>query len=65
MSNRRRLTPPPAVHAFAERYRCPDCLSYSTEPRLDTDGVWRLLVHHDDECPFLRGVASVPRSASD
>ncbi|HEX7461760.1 MAG TPA: hypothetical protein VF317_06275 [Dermatophilaceae bacterium] len=57
MSNRRRLKPPPvAVQAFAAEARCPDCGSYVGEPDIDEYGIWHLTMHHDDECPFYRGV---------
>jgi hypothetical protein len=58
MSNRRKLkhTPPPAVQAFAEQARCPDCGSETTGPELDEYGMWHLTMRHDDGCPWYRGV---------
>jgi|GEM_PF-2703316 len=56
MSNRRRAKPtaPRVVFVAAAEHHCPDCNSDSTGPRLGTDGVWRLVMHHDDWCPYLR-----------
>jgi len=57
MSNRRKPKPAPdAVQAFAEEARCPDCGSYTSGPQVDRYGIWHLTMHHDDECPFYRGV---------
>jgi hypothetical protein len=38
-----------------ERIRggCDRCTAYQTLS-IDTNGVWHLIVHHDDWCPFLR-----------
>lgn len=34
--------------------RCPDCDSRVGELRQTGDGVWELLVQHDDTCPQLK-----------
>jgi uncharacterized cupin superfamily protein len=57
MSNRRRArpTPPPAVHAFARAYHCPDCDSDVTHIWKDDHGTWHTKIEHDDTCPMLTG----------
>lgn len=32
---------------------CDNCNAYQTLDQIE-DGVWSLIVHHDDWCPFLR-----------
>jgi hypothetical protein len=44
---------PRALRAFAAAYRCPDCLSETTEPYHGGDR-WHINVHHDDTCPMYR-----------
>lgn len=55
MSNRRRLTPPPGVAAYARAYRCHDCDADVGPPRKGTDGLWHIDIHHDETCPTLTG----------
>jgi hypothetical protein len=43
---------PRAIRAFAAAYRCPDCLSETTQPVVDEFGVWHIDVQHDDTCPM-------------
>ena len=69
MSNRRRLRrgprrmtyaigSPAGVLAFADGYRCPDCSSEFGPLQWDAGrGMWSRAVHHDDECPWLTGLA--------
>jgi hypothetical protein len=44
---------PRALRAFAAAYRCPDCLSDTTEPYHAGDR-WHINVHHDETCPMYR-----------
>lgn len=44
---------PANIRAFADAYRCPDCLSETAEPVTDEFGIWHLEVRHDDTCPTL------------
>jgi hypothetical protein len=45
---------PRSIRAFAAAYRCPDCLSNTTQPVADEFGVWHIDVQHDDTCPSYR-----------
>lgn len=65
MSNRRRLAPPAAVTAYTNAYKCPDCRSRSSRPRLDKHGVWQVSIAHDETCPSLTGVVSRRGAAID
>lgn len=58
MSNRRRLTPPAGVAAYARAYRCHDCDADVGPPRMGVDGVWHVEIAHDDSCPTLTGAVS-------
>jgi hypothetical protein len=55
-AQRRRETrkAPRAICLFAAAYRCPDCLSETTQPVSDHLGAWHIDVHHDDTCPTYR-----------
>jgi hypothetical protein len=44
--------PPEGVRQMAIASECPDCQSEVTA-RCDPDGMWRVSVAHDDECPQL------------
>jgi hypothetical protein len=45
---------PREVRSFAVAYRCPDCLSETTQPVADQFGMWHVEVHHDGTCPTYR-----------
>jgi hypothetical protein len=55
-AERRRMTQkaPASVRAFVAAYRCPDCLSDTTQPVADELGVWHIDVRHDDTCPMYQ-----------
>lgn len=59
MSNRRRPTTLDRLHEQVEGQRlpggCDDCDAYQTLDKHDS-GVFMLAVHHDDTCPFYRGL---------
>lgn len=58
MSNRRKLTPPPAVRRYAKTVRCTDCHSETGKPWLDEHGMWHVALRHDAWCPVLNGHVS-------
>ena len=49
-----RRNAPRSVRWLADNYRCPDCLSETTQPVADERGVWHINVHHDDTCPTYK-----------
>jgi hypothetical protein len=55
-AQRRRMTQeaPRSIRAFAASYRCPDCLSETTQPVVDEFGMWHIEVRHDETCPMYR-----------
>ncbi len=62
MSNSRSRRPRPSA-AFLRAVRpwqCPDCSSETGRPWRGPDGLWHLPIAHDDKCPALAGVTSLP-----
>ena len=58
MSNRRKTNTRSRLDAMTGHRMpggCDDCLAYQTMTR-EADGLYELLVHHDDTCPFYRGL---------
>jgi hypothetical protein len=62
-AERRRLTreAPRPIRAFAAAYRCPDCISETTQPYHGGDH-WHIDVHHDDTCPTYRRLKAKGRA---
>jgi hypothetical protein len=45
---------PASIRAYAAAYKCPDCLSETTQPVADAFGAWHIDVQHDATCPMYR-----------